>query len=158
MKNRFIVVSGLALMASALAHTAAAQTPLPANVQTDRATIQQDATNLHNLHTQLKTDEAAGNTAAVAADRTASRLARMQLMQDFGNLHHDAQGILQPDQTTLMAALTQLHTDQVANNASAAEADQAAVQSAETQLKTDRSAVFGDLGIGHGKHHGHWQG
>lgn len=158
MRNRFIVVSGLALVAATLAQTAAAQATLSASVQADRATIQQDAANLDNLRTQLRSDEAAGNTMAAAADRTALRLARMQLMLDFGNLHRDAQGVLQPDQTTLMAALTQLHADQVANNASAIGADETAVQNAEAQLKSDRTAVFGDLGVSYGMHRGHRHG
>lgn len=152
MKNRFVVVTGLALAAAALAQTAGAQTTLPANVEADRATVQQDATNLKNLHAQLKADEGSGNTTAVETDKTALRLARMQLEIDLGKLHQDAQGILQPDQTTLMSALGQLHADQVAGNASAVEADQTAVQNAQTQLKADRTAVFGELGL---MHHGH---
>jgi hypothetical protein len=134
-----------------------AQTALPAAVQADRVTVQQDAANLHNAFMQLKADEQAGNAAA-AADRTAVQLARMQARLDFAKLHQDAQGVLQPDQTTLMAALTQLHADQVANNASAVQADQAAAQNAQAQLKADRKAVFGDLGGGFGMHHRHWQG
>jgi hypothetical protein len=121
-------------------------------------TIQQDAATLQTARTQLQTDERAGNAAAVAADRTAIRLARMQLGLDFGKLHQDAQGVLQPDQTTLMAALAQLHTDQVANNASAVQADQTAVQNAETRLKNDRTAIFGDLGSGFGMGHRHAHG
>lgn len=154
MKNTFTVVSGVALMVSAMAHAAAAETSLPANVQADRATIQQDATDLANLHAQLKTDESAANTAAAAADRTALRLARMQLMLDLGRLHQDAQGVLRPDQAALMGALTQLHADQVANNASAVEGDQIVVENAQTQLRADREAVFGELGVG--MHHRHW--
>jgi hypothetical protein len=157
MKSRFIVLSGVALIASVIAHMAAAQA-LPANIVADRTKIQQDATNLHNAFTQLRTDEGAGNTAAVAADRTALRLARMQMGLDFGKLHQDAHGILLPDQTTLMAALTQLHADQAANNASAVLADQTAVQNAETQLKNDRTAIFGDLGLGMRHMHGHSHG
>jgi hypothetical protein len=158
MNNRFTIGLGVALVALAFVHTAAAQSPLPANVQADRAAIQQDASNLHTLHAQLRTDEGAGNDTATAADRTALRLARMQLMADFGKLHQDAQGVLQPDRAALTAALTQLHSDQVANNASAVQSDQSAVQNAETQLRTDRMVVFGDLQIGHGMHRGHWRG
>jgi hypothetical protein len=157
-KNRFIVVSSVALVASATALTVVAQTPLPANVQADRATVQRDVNNLHGLRAQLQTDEGAGNTAVVAADRTALRLARMQLRLDLGKLHQDAQSIVQPDLATLMTALTQLHTDQVANNAGAIQSDQLAVQSAKTQLRTDRTAVFGDLGVGWGMRHRHWHG
>ena len=158
MRNSFLVVSSVALVISALAPMAAAQTALPAGVQADRATIQQDATNRQNAFTQLKSDEQAGNTAAVAADRTALQLARLQARIDFGKLHQDAQGVLQADQTTLMTALTQLHTDQVANNATAVQADQSAVQNAEAQLKADRNAIFGDLAAGFGMHHRHRQG
>jgi hypothetical protein len=150
------VVSGVAVATSALAQLAAAQPSLPAAVQADRATVQQDATNLHNAFMQLRTDEQAGS-ATVAADRTAVQLARMQARLDFAKLHQDAQGVLQPDQATLMAALTQLHADQVANNAGALPADQTAVQNAQAQLKADHAAVFGDLG-GFGKHHRHWHG
>lgn len=157
MKNRFMILSGVALVATALAHAAAAQS-LPANVQADRTAIQQGAGNLHSLHTQLRTDEGAGNDTAAAADRTALRIARMQLRADFGKLHQDAQAVLQPDQAALMAALTQLHSDQVANNATAVQSDQSAVQNAETQLRSDRKIVFGDLQVGHGMHRGHWHG
>ena len=158
MKSRFIVVAGAALVAAALAQMAVAQTPLPAGVQADRAAIQQDGINLQNLRAQLQADEAAGSSAGVAADRTAVRLARMQLGLDFGRLHQDAQSIVQPDLATLMAALTQLHADQVANDASAVQADQVAVQNAETQLRADRANLFGDLGAGWGQHRGHWHG
>lgn len=157
MSYRFIVVSSVALVASSIGLTAAAQTSLPAAVQADRVTVTQDLTNLQKVRAQLIADEQAGNSAAVAADRTALRLARMQVALDFGRLRQDAQGILEPDRTTLMAALTQLHADQVSNN-SAVLADQAAVDSAEAQLATDRTAVFGDLGIGFGMHRQHWHG
>lgn len=156
MKSIFLVVSSVALVASALSPLAAAQT-LPAPIQADRATVQQDTTNVHNAFAQLKADEQAGNAAAAAADRTALRLARMQARFDFGKLQQDAQGVMQTDQTTLMAALTQLHADQTASDRTAIQADQAAVQNAETQLKADRTAVFGDLGMA-GMHHRHWQG
>jgi hypothetical protein len=105
------------------------------------------AISLQNLRAQLRADEAASNTAAVAADRTAVRLARMQLRLDFGELNRDAQSIVQPDLAALKAALTQLHADQVANNASGVQSDQLAVQNAETQLRTDRANLFGDLGV-----------
>jgi hypothetical protein len=156
-RNTFIVVSSILLAPLATTQQAAAQTSLPPVVQADRDTVQQDATNLHNAFMQLKTDEQAGS-ATVAADRTAMQLARTQARLDFAKLHLDAQGVLQPDQTALMAALTQLHADQVANNASAVQADQAAVQNAQAQLKADRSAIFGELGAGFGRHHRHWEG
>ena len=158
MKHTFITLSSVALVASALAQGAGAQTPLPAAVQADRAAIQQDGANLHSAFAQLQTDEQAGNSVAADADRTAVHLARMQVRLDFGKLHQDAQGLLQPDQTALMAALSQLHADQVAGNASAMGADQTAVQSAKTQLHNDHKAIFGDLGIGSGMHRNHWQG
>jgi hypothetical protein len=155
MKSKFVVVSSVALVASVVAEIAAAQSALPPAIQADRTTIQQDATNVQTAFTQLRTDEKAANIAAVAADRTALRLTRMQMGFDFGKLHQDAQGILQPDETTLMAALTQLHADQAANNASAVPADQTAVQNAEVQLKNDRTTIFGDLGAGMGRGHRH---
>ena len=158
MKHTFIMLSSVALVASTLAQGAGAQTPLPAAVQADRATIQQDGANLHNAFAQLQTDTLAGNSVAADADRTAVHLARMQVRLDFGKLHQDAQGLLQPDQTALMAALTQLHADQVAGNASAIGADQTAVQSAKTQLHNDHKAIFGDLGTGSGRRRSHWQG
>jgi hypothetical protein len=155
MRNRFIIVSGVALLASAMAQVSLAQTPLPANIQADRAAIQQDATNLKAVFEQLRADEQAGNASAVAADRTAARLARIQLHEDFAKLHQDAQVILQPAQAASVAALTQLHADQIADNAAAVQADQTAVDSAQMQLKSERTAVFGDLGIGFGGHHRH---
>ncbi len=158
MRNTLIAISSVALVAAAVAPIAAAQTALSAAVQADRAVVQQDATNRHSAFTQLKADEGAGNTVAAAADRTALHLAHMQARIDFGKLHQDAQGVLQPDQTALMEALTQLHADQVANNTAAVQADQTAVQNAQAQLKADRSAIFGDLGMEFGKHHRHGQG
>jgi hypothetical protein len=158
LKHTFITISSIAIVASALAPAGVgAQTALPAAVQADRATLQQDGTNLHSAFAQLKADKDAGNSAAAEADRTAVQLARMQTHSDFGKLHQDAEGLLQPDQTNLMAALTQLHSDQVAGNASAVQADQAAVESAKTQLKADRTAIYGDLGTGFSKHHRHGQ-
>jgi hypothetical protein len=150
MNSRFPLLS-IAFLATSLAvQQAAAQTPLPANVQADRAAIQQDQALVQGAASQFRTDRAAGNAAAVAADRTALRLARMKAAEDFGALLRDAQPILQPDRTAVVAALTQLHADQVANNASALQADQAAVVAAESQLKADREAIFGGLGKGFG--------
>jgi hypothetical protein len=157
-RHSLFAVSSIALIAAAVAPVAAAQTSLSAAVQADRAAVQQDASNRQNAFAQLRTDEGAGDTVAIAADRTALQLARMQARMDFGKLHQDAQSVLQPDQTTLLAALTQLHADQVANNTAAVQADQTAVQNAQAQLKADRSAIFGDLGMGLGKHHRHGQG
>lgn len=158
MKHTFIMTSSVALVASAMAMAAGAQTPLPATVQADRATLQQDGSNLHNAFTQLKADQEAGNAAAAEADRTAINLARIQMHLDFGKLHQDAQGLLQPDQTTLMAALTQLHSDQVAGNTSAVQTDQAAVEGAKTQLKTDHTTIYGNLGTGLDKRSRHGSG
>lgn len=138
--------SAIALAASFVALQATAQTTLPANVQTDRATIQQDRTATRNLMQQLRTDEAAGDAAAAAADRTGLRLARTKTGQDMGQLHQDAQSILQPDEVALTTALTQLYSAQQANNTSAVQAGQAAVAAAETQLRTDRETIFDGLG------------
>ncbi len=149
MTSRFLLLS-IAALATTVVQQAAAQTTLPANVQADRATIQQDQALVRSVMSQLRTDQAAGNAAAEAADRTALRLARMKVGEDFGALLRDAQPILQPGRTAMVAALTQLHTDQVANNASAVQADQAAVVAAESQLKADREAIFGGLGRGFG--------
>jgi hypothetical protein len=158
LKHTFITISSIAIVASAMVPVGAvAQTALPAAVQADRATLEQDGTSLHSAFTQLKADKDAGNSAAAEADRTAVQLARMQVHSDFGKLHQDAQGLLQPDQTSLMTALTQLHSDQVAGNTSAVQADQAAVESAKSQLKADHTAIYGDLGTGSSKHHRHGQ-
>jgi hypothetical protein len=131
---------------------------LPQNVQADRATIQQDETLVQNWVQQLRIDEAAGNAAAVAADRTGLRLARMKAGQDLGQLRQDAQPLLQPDQAALTAALMQLYADQHAVNTSALAADQAAVGTAEAQLRTDREAIFGGLGYDLGRSRGHRRG
>jgi hypothetical protein len=158
MTSKLLSLSIAALAASAVALPASAQSALPANVQADRSTVEEDQTLVRNIALQLKTDEAAGNAAAVAADRTALRLAHMKIGQDFGQLHQDAQPLLQADQATLVTALTKLHSDQLANNVSAVQADQAAVAAAETQLKTDRKAIFGGLGKAFGGPHGHHRG
>jgi hypothetical protein len=158
MTSKFLSLSAAALAACLVALHATAQTTLPANLQADRATIQQDQTAARNLVQQLRTDEAAGNSAAVAADRTALRLAHMKTGQDFGQLHEDAQPILQPDQAALTTALTQLYSAQHANDAGAVQTAQAAVTAAETQIRTDREAVFGELGNPFGRWHGHRHG
>jgi hypothetical protein len=155
MTSKFLSLSIVVLAASLVALRAAAQSTLPANVQADRATIQQDQTLVQNTVQQLRIDEVAGNSSAVAADRTALRLAHMKTGQDFGQLRQDAQPILQPAQAALTAALTQLYSDQHANNASAVQTDQAAVAAAETQLRTNREAIFGGLGEGFGGPHAH---
>ncbi len=157
--NKRLMFLAIAAFVSPLAiQQAAAQTTLPGNVQADQATITQDKQTLQNLRTQFRADQTAGNTAAAAADRTAMRLAHMQLAEDIGQLHKDAQPILQPDVAALKSALTQLHSDQVANNASAVASDQAAVEAAETQLQNDRIAVFGAVHGGHGPRHMHMRG
>ena len=158
MKSRVLLLSTFILAAPLAAQQAVAQTTLPANLQADRATIQQDQALMKSVVTQLRSDEAAGNTAAVAADRTAMRLAHIKVGQDFGKLHADAQPILQPDVAALTSALTQLHADQVANNTGGIPADQAAAAAAEKQLLTDREAIFADLGHGFGKGHRHHHG
>jgi hypothetical protein len=150
--------SALAVAASFVALQAAAQTALPANLQADRAMVQQDQTAARSLMQQLKSDEAAGNSAAVAADRTGLRLARMKTGQDFGQLHQDAQAIVQPDQAALANALTQLYAAQRSNDAGAVQASQAAVTAAEAQIGTDREAIFGGLGHGFDHGHGHHRG
>jgi hypothetical protein len=148
MNSKFVWLSTGLLAATLIAQQASAQATLPANLQADRVAIQQDKLLVQNIAGQLRTDEVAGNAAAVAADRTALRLAQIKGAQDLGVLRQDAQPILQPDQAALIAALTQLHSDQLANNASAVQTDQAAVTAAETQLRTDRETIFGGLGDG----------
>jgi hypothetical protein len=139
-------IAAFAVSLIALPATAQTAPALPQNVQADRATIQQDQTLVQNWVQQLRTDEAAGNAAAVAADRTGLRLARMKTEQDLGQLRQDAQPVLQPDRAALTAALMQLYADQHAVNTTALAADQAAVAAAEAQLRTDREAIFGGLG------------
>jgi len=158
MTSKFLCLSLAAAAAFTFAIQAFAQITLPVNVQADRALIQQDQVAVQSAWQQLKADEATGNAAAAAADRTALRLARMKTAQDFGQLHQDARPILQPNQATLTAALTQLYADQRANNVGAVQADQAAVAAAEAQLKTDREAIFGGLGKGFGGPLGHHHG
>jgi len=150
-RSLFSIVSAVALI---VAGQAVAQTALPASVQADRAAIQQDQTNVQNAVQQLRADEAAGSATAAAADRTALRLARMKLAQDFAQLHQDAQPMLAPDRAALTAALTKLYSDQTANNVSAVQLDQAAVTAAEAELQSDREAVFGGLGSPFGHRHG----
>ena len=158
MSLKFLSLSVLALATSLVALQAAAQTTLPANLQADRATIQQDQTLVQNLVQQHRTDEATGNSAAVAADRTALRLAHMKIGQDFGQLRQDAQPLLQPDQAALTTALTQLYSAQHTNNVGAVQTDQAAVAAAETQLRSDSEAIFGGLDNSFGGSHGHRRG
>ena len=154
MTRRVTLLSIMSAVACIVAGQAAAQTALPANVQADRAAIQQDQATVQTAVQQMQADEAAGNATAVAADRTALRLARMKVAQDFGQLHQDAQVVLAPDQAALTSALTRHYSDQVASNVSAVQIDQAAVTAAEGQLRSDREAVFGGLGSPYGHPHG----
>jgi hypothetical protein len=158
MTSKHLSLSVVALAASFVALQAAAQTTLPANLQADRATILQDQTLVQGIVQQHRTDEATGNSAAVAADRTALRLAHMKIGQDFGQLRQDAQPLLQPDQAALTTALTQLYSAQHTNNVSAVQTDQVAVAAAEAQLRTDRETIFAGLGNPFGGSHGHHPG
>ncbi len=150
MKTRHIAL-GLAAFIPAFAFAQAtppAATTLPANVQADIAKVQQDATALRAAVQQLRSDQESGS-AAVAADRSAIAIAHLQLRLDAQQLRIDAAPIIQADEAALMKALTQLHADQVANNASAIGADQQAVHAAQQQLMTDARALH--AGGGHGK-------
>ena len=124
-------------------------TTLPANVQADLAVVKQDFAAMRTAVQTLRTDEQS-NAATVPADRSAVALARLQLRQDMGKLHIDAAPILQADAAVLQTALTTLHNDQVANNAGALTADQAAVKMAMQQLHADMK----ELHMGHGHMHG----
>lgn len=125
-------------------------TTLPANVQADLAVVKQDFAAMRTAMQTLRTDEEASSP-AVAADRSAVALARLQLRQDMGKLHIDAAPVLQADAAVLQTALTTLHNDQVANNAGALAADQTAVKSAMQLLHADMK----QLHMGHGHGHGH---
>ncbi len=147
-----LILSTLLAATGAFAQTASTVTPttLPANVQADLATVKQDWANVKAAAETLHTDEAA-NAASVPADRSALALARVQLRMDMGKLHIDAAPILQADGTALQAALTTLHNDQVANNAGALAADQAAVKTAMQQVHADMKQLHMGHGHGHGK-------
>lgn len=145
MSAKSLLLTAALVAAPVVALQASAQTTLPANLQAARAAVQQDRLAMQGARTQLTTDEAAGNANAVAADRTALRLARIKTRQDFATLAQDARAALQPDHAAVVAALTQLHADQMANNAAAVQADGATLAAAETQLRSDREAIFGGL-------------
>ncbi len=162
MKRRILAMI-LAAAAPAMAQTTPATPTAPTNfppaVQAGLATVQQDRAALKAAFQQLRADETA-NVAAVPADRSAVALARLQLRMDMGKLHMDAAPILQADATALMTALTQLHSDQVANNAAAIAADQAAVKTAAQQAHADARALHVGGGMGHrgGKRWDHHEG
>ena len=145
-----LILSTLLAATGAFAQTAATVTPttLPANVQADLATVKQDWANVKAAADTLHADEASSSP-NVAADRSAFALARLQLRMDMGRLHIDAAPILQADAVALQASLTTLHNDQVANNAGALAADQAAVKTAMQQLHADMKQVH--MGHGRGK-------
>ena len=149
--KRTVFLSAMFVATGAFAQTAATvtPTPLPANLQADLAAVQADMASLRTAVQTLRADEQ-GNASTVAADRSAVALARLQLRMDMGKLHIDAAPILQADATALQAALTQLHNDQVANNASALAADQASVKSAGQLLHADMKQLH--MGMGHGRH------
>ena len=149
-----LILSAMLAAAPAMAQTSTATpTPLPANVQADLATVKTDFTAMKAAATQLRADEAA-NAPTVAADRSALALARLQLRMDMGKLHMDSAPILETDANALKVALTQLHNDQVGNNAGALAADQAAVESARQQIHADMKQLHMGMGKrGHGGHH-----
>jgi hypothetical protein len=154
MKRAFAFAAFLAAV-PVMAQTTTTPTPpaatLPANVQADLATVQEDQAAMKAAVTQLRADEKS-NSANVAADRTAVRLARLKLRMDAQRLHTDALPILQSDETALFNALTQLHNDQAGSNAGALAADEAAVTQAEQQLRTDVQAIGGGMHRGRGHH------
>jgi hypothetical protein len=151
--KRALAFATLLAAAPVMAQTATTPTPpavtLPANVQADLAMVKEDAAALKSAMTQLRADEKS-NSATVAADRTAVRLARLKLRIDAQHLHADAAPILLADETALFNALTQLHNDQAGSNAGALAADEAAVTAAEQQLRADMMAIGG------GMHRGRW--
>src|SRR3954468_11267420 len=115
----FLAVPFVALPAAAQVTTPPSQGPittLPANLQQDRTTIQQDQLQILNVVTQMRTDNANNNTNAVAAGRTALRIAELKLETDMAKLRADAQTAMQSDITALNTALTQLQQSQSGNN------------------------------------------
>jgi hypothetical protein len=146
---RAFTFATLLAAAPVMAQTATATT-LPANVQADLATVKDDVAALKSAVAQVRADEKS-NSATIAADRTAARLAGLKLRMDRQRLHQDALPILQADETALFSALTQLHNDQAGNNAGALTADQAAVTLAQQQLRADSAAISG--GMHHGRGH-----
>ena len=155
MIKRFVVATAfLAVPFVALPAAAQVTTPppsqgpitsLPSNLQQERMTIQQDQLQILNVVTQMRTDNANNNTNAVAAGRTALRIAQLKLETDMAKLRTDAQTAMQGDITALNTALTQLQQSQSANNGNSS-ADQTAVNEAEQTLAADRALIFGGLG------------
>jgi hypothetical protein len=149
---RFAMSAACLGAAFVLAQTVAAANPLPPSIQpiiqADRTTIHQDQINLENAIKKLSVDETAHNEGAIASDRTAIDLARLQLAIDQQKLRQDALPVLQSDQSALLSALTQLYQDQLHNSTGALTGDQLAVEQAEAQLKSDHKAIFGGLGRG----------
>ncbi len=149
MKQALILTTLLtASGAFAQATTTVTPTTLPANVQADLAVVKADFAAMRTAMETLHASEQS-SSATVAADRSAVGLARLQLRMDMGKLHIDAAPILQADATALQVALTTLHNDQVANNAGALAADQAAVKTAMQLVHADMKQLH--MGHGHGK-------
>src|ERR1700686_776713 len=100
--KRAFAFAALPAASPVMAQTTTTPTPpaatLPANVQADLATVQEDQAAMKAAVTQLRADEKS-NSANVAADRTAVRLARLKLRMDAQRLHTDALPILQSDET-----------------------------------------------------------
>jgi len=140
MKRTFLLPTLFAILPALAQNTPVAPGAFPPNVQADLVVIQQDVAGVSAAFQQLKADRAA-NAATVPADRSAVALARLQLRMDLGKLHLDAASILQADATALQSALQKLHADQVANNADALAADQAAVKVAAQQARADARAL-----------------
>lgn len=156
MKRKFLLSTLLAALPALAQTPPAAPTAFPANVQADLVVVQQDMAALKAAFQQLKADRSASSP-NVPADRSAVALARLQLRMDLGRLHLDAAPILQADATALQSALQKLHADQVANNAGALAADEAAVKTAAQQARADAKALHlgGHMRRGHreGWHH-----
>jgi hypothetical protein len=147
---RAFAFATLLTAAPVMAQTVTATT-LPPNVQADLATVKDDVAALKAAMAQVRADEKS-NSATIAADRTAARLAGLKLRMDAQQLRQDAAPILHADETALYNALTQLHNDQEGNNAGALAADEAAVTLAREQLRVDAEAIGGGMHRGRGHH------
>ncbi len=154
MTKHFLAVRIVLLVATLVAQKSAALATLPGNLQDDRASIQQDEQLLRHVARRFQIDAAAGNSVAVDADRTALRIAQIQISKDVDNLRQDADSILKADVAALTVALWQLRADQIARKLAGIAASQDSVAAAERQLLHDRELIFGSLSESNRR--GHW--
>jgi hypothetical protein len=154
---RQLIFGTLVVLAStaAFAQTATVTPdPLPASIATDQATVTADQTTWAILLATLKADQAANNTTAITADKSAIKDARTKSSTDVKTLRTDAIAYLQTANAAIKTAADHLADDAFSGDTTKIAADHAALKTAITQAHADRQMILVDVfkdGALHGK-------